>query len=300
MTTENYNSTHRSGYLAALVVIFCWSGFNIVSRLAGRSVLTPFDIAALRVGIASLILLPLFVRILWQALQASDVRLLLQYLSIAIFGSLGYALPVYSGFAFAPAAHAGVLVNGGIPLATALLAWFALGQRPRGWGAFSLAIAISGIVMIGLQSFALAGGNQWIGDLFFVFGAVSWAIAGLLMRRWHLKPIPTVAMMNGLAAILYLPVYVLFLPSHLHEAPMNAVLLQGTYQGFVAAIIAGIFYNHANLTIGPQKASLMLALVPGITAIAAVPILGESLSALAIFGVLLITAGAILGAVKRG
>lgn len=290
------SSTHR-GYLAALVVIGCWSGFNIVSRLAGKSELTPFDLAALRFGIAGLVMLPLFIRVL----RDVDRTLFLQYSSIAFFGSLGYALPVYTGFSFAPAAHAGVLVNGGIPFATALVAWLALGQRPQGKAALALAIALAGIVMIGLQSFVHieAGSNQWVGDLCFLYAALSWAIAGLLMRRWHLKPIETTAMMVGLSAVVYLPIYFLFIPSHLLLVPTGTLVLQGVYQGIIAATMAGIFYNHANHTIGPHKASLMLALVPGITAVAAVPILGESLSTLAICGVLLVTFGAVLGAVQR-
>jgi drug/metabolite transporter (DMT)-like permease len=222
-------------------------------------------------------------------------------LIIAFFGSLGYALPAYTGFSLAPAAHAGVLVNGGIPFATALVAWLALGQRPHGRSALALAIALAGIVMIGLQSFTHieAGSHQWIGDLCFLYAALSWAIAGLLMRRWHLKPIDTTAMMVGLSAVIYLPIYILLLPKHLLEVSSDALLLQGVYQGIIAATMAGIFYNHANHTIGPHKASLMLALVPGITAVAAVPILGESLSTLAICGVLLVTFGAVLGATQK-
>jgi drug/metabolite transporter (DMT)-like permease len=290
-------SNYSSGYLAALVVVCCWSGFNIVSRLAGKSVLTPYDLAALRFGIAGLLLSPIFVR----TLRDIDRSLLLQYLTIALFASIGYALFVYSGFSFAPAAHAGVLVNGGIPLMTALIAWLALDQRPQGRAALGLVVALGGIVLIGVQSFAHAdpAGQQWVGDALFLCAALVWAIAGLLMRRWRLRPIPTIAMMNGLSALLYLPIYVMWLPGHLAAAPADAILLQGVYQGIIAAVVAGACYNHANQTIGPQKASLMLALVPGITAVAAVPFLGESLSVMAIFGVVLVTVGAILGAVQR-
>ncbi|MBX9849787.1 MAG: DMT family transporter [Rhodocyclaceae bacterium] len=287
----------RRGYLAALIVVCCWSGFNIVSRIGGRSELTPFDIAALRFGVAGLVMSPLFIRVM----RDIDHSRLIQYVVVACFGGLGYALLAYTGFSLAPAAHAGVLVNGGIPFATALIAWLALGQRPRGRALLALSIALAGIVMIGLQSFTHieAGSRQWVGDLCFLAAATAWAIAGLLMRRWQLKPIETTAMMVGLSALVYLPIYVLFLPKHLLLAPLGSVVLQGVYQGLVAATMAGIFYNYANHTIGPHKASLMLALVPGITAVAAVPMLGEALTPLAICGVVLVTFGAVLGATQR-
>ena len=44
-----------------------------------------------------------------------------------------------------------------------------------------------------------------------------------------------------------------------------------------------------------MKASLMLALVPGISALAAVPALGEDLGPATLLGVMLVTAGAIPG-----
>ena len=40
---------------------------------------------------------------------------------LAAVGGLGYGILVYIGFAFAPSAHAGVFVNGGIPFWTIVL-----------------------------------------------------------------------------------------------------------------------------------------------------------------------------------
>ena len=36
------------GYLAAVATLLMWSGFSLFSRLAGKSVLTPYDVYALR------------------------------------------------------------------------------------------------------------------------------------------------------------------------------------------------------------------------------------------------------------
>ena len=41
----------------------------------------------------------------------------------------------------------------------------------------------------------------------------------------------------------------------------------------------------------------MLALVPGITAVAAVPLLGEPINATTVFGLICVTFGAVLGAI---
>ncbi len=284
------------GFAAATVVVVCWSGFNIVSRLGGRSVLTPFDLAALRCGVAALLLLPVFLRMRCQATP-------LQMLTLALLGGTCYSLLVYSGFSRAPAAHAGVLVNGGIPAATAILAWLAFGYRMNLRAVAALLVAGIGILLIAYQSLAhapppMAGvskGPQWLGDLFFLAAAVCYACFGLLVRRWHIRPVEAMVSVCLVAAVVYLPIYFLFLPKAWMLATPAALTLQAVYQGIVAAMVASVCYAYATLTIGPMKASLMLALVPGISAVAAVPFLGEELTVITVLGVVLVTGGAVLG-----
>ena len=73
--------------------------------------------------------------------------------------------------------------------------------------------------------------------------------------------------------------------------------MRAVYHGVIAAVLAGLLYAHASQTNGSIKASLMLALVPGISAVAAVPILNESFGALTVAGLLCVSVGAILGAI---
>lgn len=282
-----------SGFAAAGVVVIFWSGFNIVSRLGGRSALTPFDLAALRFGISALLLLPIFLRqpnaIAWPRL-----------LTLAGFGGLGYGLLVYAGFSLAPASHAGILVNGGIPFATALVAWPLLGFRPTRRVAVAFALTALGIALIGYQSLAGEVGaapRQWLGDLFFLCGALCWGVLGVLLRKWNLRPFDAMAGIAVVSALVFLPVYVLALPKALTLVPTGQLLLQAVYQGVIAAVLAGLLYAHASQTIGPIKAALMLALVPGISAVAAVPILGEPLGAVTVAGLLCVSGAAILGAI---
>ena len=283
------------GYAAAAIVVLFWSGFNIVSRLAGRSALTPFDLAALRFGVSAILLFPFFLRMRFAATP-------LQLLAISGSGGLAYALLVYSGFSLAPAAHAGILVNGGIPFATLIVAWLALGVRPQSRTLLALALAGLGIVLIGYQSLtheAPGSGPRWLGDLFFLAAETAFAVFGLLLKRWHIRPVEAVVGVAMISSLIYLPFYVLFLPKALAEAPASALLLQGVYQGLIAATLAGLLYTYANMTIGPMKASLMLALVPGISALAAVPLLGEELGWTTLLGVALVTAGAVLGTTQQ-
>jgi drug/metabolite transporter (DMT)-like permease len=293
---DGAQATNRSrsvlkGFLAAAIVVGFWSGFNIVSRLGGRSVLTPYDLAAIRFGISGIVLAPIF---FWGRRSLT----LLQILVLAILGGLCYGLFIYSGFALAPASHAGTLVNGGIPFSTMLISWLVLGHRPGRTALASLFIVGLGIAAIGMQSLGQLDGapkHQWRGDGFFLCAAICFAAFGLLLKRWRAAPLETVAGVAFVSMILYTPVYLLFLPKAIAAAPMSLIGLQCVYQGLIAASLASLLYAYANQTIGPAKASLMLALVPGISALLAVPLLGEPLSAMTIAGVLLVTVGAILG-----
>jgi drug/metabolite transporter (DMT)-like permease len=279
------------GFLAAAIVVCFWSGFNIVSRLGGRSELTAFDLAALRFGVSGLMLAPIF-------LFRRRTLTPLQTLVLAALGGLGYGLLIYSGFALAPATHAGILVNGGIPFSTALLSALVLGHRPSGKAMLSLVIVGLGIAAIGMQSLSQATGaseHQWLGDGFFLAAAICFAAFGLLLKRWRAAPLETVAGVAVVSMVLYLPVYFLFLPKSISTAPMAMIGLQCVYQGLIAASAASLLYAYANQTIGPARASLMLALVPGLSALLAVPLLGETVNAVTIAGVLLVTVGAVLG-----
>ena len=46
------------GYALMLFTLAVWASFILISRLAGTSVLTPWDTTALRFGTATLVLLP--------------------------------------------------------------------------------------------------------------------------------------------------------------------------------------------------------------------------------------------------
>ncbi|HEY9098725.1 MAG TPA: DMT family transporter [Thiobacillus sp.] len=283
------------GFAAAAVVVVVWSGFNLVSRLGGRSPLTPYDMAALRFVFSGLVCLP-FVLTRWRRLNWQRLAVL------AALGGMSYGLFVYTGFALAPTAHAGILVNGGIPFASALIAWLILGHRPGLRSEVALLVAGVGIILIGIHSlgqFSGAPAHQWVGDVFFLLAALCYASFGLLLKHWHVSPLDATIGVAVISMVCYTPVYLAFLPKAITTVPLSFILVQGVYQGILAASIAALLFAYAIHNIGPQRATLMLALVPGVSAVAAVPLLGESLDALTIAGVVLVTVGAVLGATHQ-
>src|SRR5437879_11612197 len=105
------------GALYGLAAVSIWSGWIVVARLGLRTSLTPWDIAALRFGVAGVLLLPY---ILNKGLALK--RLGWIGLAAIVLGGGAPVLLANAGLQFAPAAHAGALFPGVMPLAVALLA----------------------------------------------------------------------------------------------------------------------------------------------------------------------------------
>ncbi|MBS1190866.1 MAG: Permease of the drug/metabolite transporter superfamily [Rhodocyclaceae bacterium] len=283
------------GYAAALTVAVIWSGFNIISRLGGQGPFNGFDLAALRFGVSGLVLLPVFVRLRFRAGPR-------QLTALATIGGLGYSLTVYSGFRYAPAVDAGVLVNGGIPFAATFLGWLILGLRPARHTLVALACSGAGIVLLacqGLRESAAADGMRWFGDLLFVAAAVCYAAFGILLRRWEVRPLEAISAIAVLSMGAYVPLYAWVLPGALGQAPLSEILVQGFYQGLLVACGATLLFAYAVSRIGPVRASVMMAVVPAITAVAAIPLLGEPAEIWTLLGVAMVTLGAILGTMPR-
>lgn len=285
------SSNQTKGLLAALVTVTCWSGFNIVSRFGSKGIFTPFDLAAMRYGVAGILTMPYF-------LYSVPARNWPKYMVLALFGGLGYAILVYSGFAFAPSAHAGIFVNGGIPFWAVLLTAFITGFKLSRHVVFALGLSTCGLVMIGFNSLlSTHDADQWIGDILFFSAALCWAIFGLLVKRWKIRPLQGICGIATFSSFVFLPIYYAYLPKGIFDANWGDIILQCVYQGIIAALLAAGMFSYATHKIGACEASMMLALVPAFSAIGGYFILGEDLTLVTILGILIVSVGALLGAI---
>lgn len=281
---------HTKGLIAAGIVVLCWSGFNIVSRVGSTGALTPFDIAALRFAVSGLLALPFFLRMV-------PVAEYPRYFALAMVAGVGYSLLAYSGFAYAPTAHAGIFINGGIPFWTVILVAVTAGFHLSRRVLVALGTTSAGLLLIaGRSLFEIGDSDVWKGDVLFLIAALFWAVFGMLGRHWKVPPRSAIVGMAVISLVVYMPVYLLWLPKTIATAPMGEIVLQAVYQGIVAALLAGAMYTYACQTIGVYRASMTLAIVPGASAVGAWILLGEALTVTAIAGLALVSVGALLSA----
>lgn len=283
-----------TGFAAAWSIVFVWSFWLIVSRVAQGSGLTVYDLAAMRYGLASIIALPLCLYYKpWRGLRLVQIAVL-----SFILGPV-YILAVFSAFLYAPAAHGGIFMNGVLPLISILFGFMLFRSSPsmrQGVGA--VLILISAIVLAWDGSVA-SDADTWIGDALFIVGALFFATYVILSERWQLGAMQIIFCGTIVNAVIYLPIWAIWLPSGLAEAPMGPLLLQAVYQGFVPNLIGLLFIAHASRSIGTANTSAILAAVPGGGALLGFLILGEAFSLTSIMAIVLLTVGLLITVRRR-
>ena len=307
-------SPRAQGLVAALVTVTIWTAFIVIARASAQRTLTPFDIAFLRIVGASLVLLPWgwwIVRhrtaapagtVATSSLAGLSPLPLRTTVQLGLFGGVVYALLAYSGFFYAPATHASVLMPGSLPLWTALLAALLLTERITPARATGLALIVAGDVLVGGRSLLAAfdGGDVWKGDLLFMGAASCWATYSVLARRHGVGAVHATIAITALACTVYVPIYALLAAlqlagSQLAQAPWSEILFQMVFQGVGSVVISGITFTRMIQHYGPVRSTMITALVPGLSAIGAVWLLGEPLHWNLGAGLLLVTLGIFFG-----
>ena len=219
-----------------------------------------------------------------------------------LFGGLLYAMLAYNGFAFAPAAHASVLMPGSLPLWTSLLALVILGERISAWRGLGLLMIVGGDLLVGGSSLlhAFDGSGIWRGDVLFVLSAFVWSVYSVLVRRLRLDAVRSTIAITAFAFVVYVPVYTLLLwlqwvPGKVLTAPWRDVAFQMAFQGVGSVVISGITFTKMIQYFGPVRSTMITALVPGLSAMAAALFLGEPLPWNLLAGLALVTLGIAFG-----
>jgi drug/metabolite transporter (DMT)-like permease len=269
MSNDRDGMRYLRGALYGLAAVSIWSGWIVVARLGLRTSLTPWDIAALRFGVAGLILLPYlfnrglaFDRLGWVGLAAIV---------------LGGAAPVFlanSGLLFAPAAHAGALFPGVMPLMVALLAAALLREEFTSAKKLGFAFILPGVLAVVWGSGSELGSRQNVGHGLFLSAALAWAFYTVAMRKARLDGLHAAAL-SAVGSLLYLPVFALMPGATLARASWSDLGLQAFVQGVLTAILSLLLYGRAVGILGASSGAAFAALCPAMTALLGIPILGE-------------------------
>ena len=276
------------GLSCAALSVLLFASFTLVSRLGFSSRLQPADLAVLRFGIGGTLLFP--------ALLRADLRRVAwhQSAALALFGGLGFALLAYAGFSLAPAAHGAVLLHGTLPLFTYVLLRATGQDTVAGQRTTGIVLIAAGIVLMASDSVGMASPRQLLGDAFLLLASLFWSSYGVLSRRLGLPPASGAAIVAVLSLCAFLPLYALWPAKALLSVSPRELLLQAVVQGVLIGAISIFVYTRAVAALGPAATALFAAGVPVLTTLAAIPLLSERPSRVALAGVGAVTLGLVL------
>lgn len=123
--------------------------------------------------------------------------------------------------------------------------------------------------------------------------SISWAAYSVLVRQWAFDAWTLTR--DGRWLGRGVPAGVLAVPAQgLDTVPTSMLVLQALYQGIGPTIVAMLLFLRAVAILGAERTGALVALVPVIAGLGAVPLLDEPLTIWLVAGLVLVSGGAYL------
>ncbi len=260
-----------AGAAWAIFAISIWAGWYVTTRFDVTSGLKAYDLVALRYGVAAIILLPLSLRL------RGGIGLIGWRHALAIFAGSGviYSICSTAGVSYAPASEAAALTPGIMPMATALLSVWLLKERLTRRQLAGFGFILAGVIVIGGVGLFQSANLAWLGHLLFVTGGFLFAGYSIALKRSGLTGLEATALVSLWSSALYIPIYTLALHPRLFDVSHSSLLFSAFYQGVLTNVVSLVAYGRAVSILGASRAAPFAALIPAVTAILSIFILGE-------------------------
>lgn len=279
-----------TGFAWAALTVMIFSGWFVVTRFGVTRELRIWDIAALRFGIGAVLLAPAVVR-RGSRLSAAGWG---EGLIFAVLWGVPFVLLVALGLKLTSAAQAASVAPTLMPVFAGVFAWGFLRERQGRLRWLGYAAIVTGLVFLVVAGAAAHGAPDIRGIAALAAAAAMWAVYTLLFRRSRLTPIQSAALICVWSTALYLPAYLFLGLSRFSFASPGEIALQALYQGVLMSGVALITYNRAVSLLGSSAATAVIALLPAVASILAIPVLGETPSSAEGISIVVIVLGVLL------
>jgi drug/metabolite transporter (DMT)-like permease len=199
---------------------------------------------------------------------------------------------------FAPAYDSGALNPGCMPLFVALIAATVLRERLSAARKSGLVLIAAGaLVIIGSHIDTSSAGwnpSRSFGDALFLVASFLTACFTVVMRRAELDPLHAAALVATGSLVVYLPIYLVLDGVRLARLPAGDLAAQALFQGVIVTIVSIFLYGRAVAALGASGGAAFGALVPALSALCAISLLGEWPNKTGWAGIVLISAGVYL------
>lgn len=280
-----------AGILCGLGAASIWGGMYVVSKVV-LEVIPPFSLVTLRLVLGAVTLAIL----LWiKGFPSLSRRQMIQVLGV---GFVGYGVSLslqFLGTRLSTAAN-GSLVTSATPAFVLLFAWLLLKERITGRRLLALFVATLGVVAVIDPRSAQLDPDLFLGNLFLIGAAVTWALYSVLVR---LVTRGTDVMLFSLVAFLGgLPVSVPAGAWELSTAGTGAItpgVVGGVlFLGVISTALAMVLWNTAFAYVSAGLASLTFFAQPVVGTLLGWMFLGEVITPLFLLGGILIGIGLVI------
>ncbi|MFO0774347.1 MAG: DMT family transporter [Nitrospiraceae bacterium] len=291
-TSQGPRASSAVAYAALTIAAVVWGG-SIVGQKYALSSFSAVEVSVFRGIGALLILIPLW----WVqegkvvAVQGRDVAIL----CALGLGVLGNHLLTLFGLRYISAASAGVII-GASPAITALLSSVLVKDVPFGKVAAGCLLSFVGVALVsGLGGGAAAGEQPLLGGLLVLLGLVSWALytigSGAIMGRLSALTVNWTTLL--ISIVLQVPLLwsdQKVLNSGFGAVPVGGWLALG-YLIVFATALGQQAWLYGVQGVGPSRAGVFVNLIPVSALLLSALVLGESVGAMEMVGIVLILAG---------
>lgn len=252
--------------------------------------LEAIDLIFARFVVAGAIMLPLLIRFGVRDLAGIGWK---RSLVLTALGGAPFAMLQTGGYSFAPLAHGAVIAPSTVTIVSTIGAAVFLRERLGRNHLFGAAIVLTGVLLIGWDGLHSASGPRaWVGDLLFFASSVLWACFTLLLRHWRVPALRATAVVVVLSCLVTTPTYFAWVGlAHIQALPVAAIAFQGLVQGGLQGAFTMMAYAQAVVLLGVSRAVLFPAIVPALSVLIGIPIVGEIPGVLQVAGLCLVTLG---------
>jgi drug/metabolite transporter (DMT)-like permease len=279
--------------LAALLVAVClWGLAPVATRFLVMDI-SPMTLMVVRFTMVALLFLGILARFRVKNWKRSDLGLII---FCGLVGVTGYNLPIAIGLQWVPASLGGLL-NATIPLWLALISFVFLHEKITGRVLLGFSLSITGVILlVGKGNLAGTGGDRLVwGALLILLGGLMWAIYTLavkaLSRRYGAIASTGLTYLIGSLPLIFCwnPALV-ELSTHLDGTQWLALALLA----LGSSVIGTILWNFGLGRIPSAQAGLFMYLIPVVSFICGIVLLGEQPSLFTVFSGVIVMAGVIV------
>ncbi|MFZ5784359.1 MAG: DMT family transporter [Pseudomonadota bacterium] len=291
--TQRTAKRERWGFACGAVMALGASLSFAAARAGILAGLLAVDMVFARYIVGGLIMLPLLLRFGIRDLAGIGWP---RALVLSLLGGAPFAFLQTGGYGLAPLAHGAIIAPSTVTIVSTVGAALFLRERLSRNHLLGAAVVLVGIVLIGWDGLSQSGGEKtWLGDLMFFASSVLWAGFTLLLRHWRVPALNATAAVTVLSCLVTTPAYLVLMGTgHLAALPLGLLAFQGLVQGGLQSAVTMVAYSQAVMLLGVSRAVLFPAIVPAVSVIVGIPVVGEIPSILQVAGLGLVTLGLLI------